>query len=96
MKPSVGTVCLLRSVIVTDRVWLDREALKIVAMVGKASKKHVRDYIFLRHVGAGLPADVASRDADLAVEYIDARIVQLEGLRKTLPPQFLLKGEARA
>ena len=84
--PNSPTVSLLRPAAVTQRAWLDREALRIAAGVRGASADDVGRRVFLGNIQNGLPEDVAAADADLALEYIAARLDQIEAMRSAPPP----------
>ncbi|MCZ8158637.1 MAG: hypothetical protein O9256_01935 [Rhizobiaceae bacterium] len=76
-----------------DRAWLDREALRIAAGVGGASRKRVAEQVYIGHVNKGVDPKAAADDAALALEWIEARLDQIAALRAApaLPEVFRWK-----
>lgn len=70
----------------TRRAYLDREALRIAAGTKGATFKSVAWFVYSSARNSGASEEAAQRDVARAIDWIEARLRQIEALRSSPPP----------
>lgn len=79
----------------THRVWLEEQAAKIAYRLAGASRTKVKTAVIVGLRSRGLSLDAARDEADRALEYLDARVFQLQQIRSLSPFASIAIGGGR-